>query len=167
MLEDYTKRVIMSNNRMNREISNPYTETYKVVTLSVMCIAVPVLFLIVVLKAGWIAASGFVIVIPAAPFFVAWIYKLCRVEIEDAGIFAARPTLGGKKVVFIPFNQIEGVSQHFLQRGRPETVTIRLKTGTELGKIIRFVPERRFLPFREHPIVKELKEMIESRKNVA
>jgi hypothetical protein len=96
---------------------------------------------------------------------VYWAFKIKQVILTEKGLVIFHIHFGNRREIFVPFENIESVSQRFYQRSNLETVSINLKKITEFGSTIIFMPKIRFLGVFEHPIVGELNQVIEqSRK---
>jgi hypothetical protein len=61
------------------------------------------------------------------------------------------------KEIAIPLSNIYDVTENFWLNTHP--VTIHLKSPSEFGGRIVFMPKTRFLFFSSHPVVKELKQL--------
>lgn len=98
------------------------------------------------------------IVLPIGFLAIRWAFKLRLVEANENGLIIWDSNFGTN--IFVPFSNIESVTQRFWQRSNSETVTITFIEPTEFGKKIKFMPISRFFPFFEHPIVNELNLLI-------
>jgi hypothetical protein len=94
--------------------------------------------------AGWIVGTIF-------------IYRECarlkRVRIEDSAIYVSNYL----KEIRIPFNAIADVTENRWLNIHP--VTIHLRSATEFGDRITFMPKIRIFSWRSHPVVAELREL--------
>jgi hypothetical protein len=123
---------------------------------------------------GWISFMGIgallaltkLTVEPTAALFVvgwligsSWLYRfasrLKRVALDDNYLYIS----DYKKEIQLPLSSIEAVGENFLTN--PKQVTITLRSPSEFGRKIAFVPERKqFDAFRFHPVVEQLREII-------
>jgi hypothetical protein len=82
------------------------------------------------------------------------VMKYMAVSIADNFLYVSNYM----KEISIPLSNVEDVTEIVWLRGHP--VTIHLKTGSEFGKKITFMPQTRgFNFFSSHPVVAELKEL--------
>lgn len=142
-----------------RRISSKATFAYK--------IGVPVLYLIVVLVVGLMSPIGDAIKSDEIPAFVYiaaclpllavayWVFfPLKNISIADEGLVVT----GIKKKIVVRFVDIERVSRSVLQN--PETIFLHLKSDSDFGRRISFMPEVRFWRFSEHPTYVELQRIV-------
>ena len=96
----------------------------------------------------WIAGSAFFL----------WDSVRLKVVSVDENVLYVSNYL---KEIVIPLSQIYDVTENFWLNTHP--VTIHLKSRSEFGHRIVFMPKTRFLFFTSHPVVKELKQLAKSR----
>jgi len=87
-----------------------------------------------------------------------------QIEIDDKGMYFSTGYFTSKREIFVPFAQIDSVSQNYFMRGNPEFVTIKLLSPGVFGDKVRFIPKWRFFPLLRHPIVEELNQTITGNK---
>jgi hypothetical protein len=92
---------------------------------------------------------------------VYWAFKIKQVVLTEKGLLIFHIHFGKRMEMFVPFENIENISQKFYQRSNIETVSIKLNKITEFGSKIVFMPKIRFLGIFEHPIVGELNQVVE------
>jgi hypothetical protein len=145
---------------MEREISSSLTGFYKLLALFAFCIVLPMFVIGIVIRVGW--GGLFVILFwgPFAAIIIWWTLRISKVEIRESGLFISRNNFRRRIEVLVPFENIDYADQHFFQRNSgAETVTIKLKEETELGRTIKFIPKYRPFSFFEHPVVREINEL--------
>ena len=101
----------------------------------------------------------FIIFWPAMAVWILWgANRLKWVSIEQNYIYAA----GFRKEIRIPLSEVYRVEASYMRN--PKEITLRLKTPTEFGRKIVFVPQQRFFESIRggHPLVDELRSMIEA-----
>ena len=79
------------------------------------------------------------------------IMRLKTISVDDHNLYIANFT----KEISVPLSEIFNVTQTRWPRWR--LVTIHLKSTSEFGNKIAFIPKARFLDFGQHPVVRELK----------
>ena len=94
--------------------------------------------------AGWVAGITFMYWACA---------RLKRVRVEDSAIFVSNYL----KEIRIPFDAIAAVTENRWINTHP--ITIHLRSATEFGDRIIFMPKIRIFGWRSHPVVTELREM--------
>jgi hypothetical protein len=99
-------------------------------------------------KWGFLAASV------AGTIFVYWgCARLKRVRIEDSAIYVSNYL----KEIRIPFDAVADVTENCWINIHP--VTIHLRSASEFGDRITFMPKVRIFSWRSHPVVAELREL--------
>lgn len=101
----------------------------------------------------------FIILWPAAIAWLLWFaYRLKWVSVDESFVYAA----GLRKEIRIPLSEIDRVEASYMRR--PKQITLWLKSPSEFGRKIVFVPRQRlFEGIREgHPLVEELKAMVQA-----
>jgi hypothetical protein len=94
--------------------------------------------------AGWIAGT----------IFIYWgCVRLKRVRINDSAIYVSNYL----KEIRIPFDAVASVTEIRWINIHP--VTIHLRSATEFGDRITFMPKIRIFNWRSHPVVEELREL--------
>src|SRR5438552_17309498 len=97
-----------------------------------------------VFQAAWIAGT----------IFIYWgCVRLKRVRIEDSAIYVSNYL----KEIRIPFDAVADVTENRWLNIHP--VTIHLRSATEFGDRITFMPKIRIFSWRSHPVVAELREL--------
>jgi len=90
-----------------------------------------------------------------------WLYmRLKTIDVDDHNLYISNFT----KEISLPLSEILNVTQNRWLRG--ELVTIHLKSASEFGKKILFLPRFRFFPFGQHPVVRELKALAKKASTV-
>lgn len=93
---------------------------------------------------GWIAGT----------IFIYWgCVRLKRVRINDSAIYVSNYL----KEIRIPFDAVASVTEIRWINIHP--VTIHLRSATEFGDRITFMPKIRIFNWRSHPVVEELREL--------
>ena len=147
---------------MRREISSQMTAVNKLASLLIFGVGMP-FFLFANFPFGNFHAGdlfNFLFWSAVSIAIVYWSWHFKQVDLADHGLFIYQVNFGHRKEIFVPFRDIENVSQKFWQRSSMETVTIEFVAPSEFGKKIKFYPKSRFLPLLEHPIVSELNKLI-------
>ena len=94
--------------------------------------------------AAWIAGT----------IFIYWTCgRLKRVRIDDSAIYASNYV----KEIRIPFDAVGDVTENRWINIHP--VTIHLRSTTEFGESIIFMPKMRIFNWRSHPVIAELREL--------
>jgi hypothetical protein len=85
--------------------------------------------------------------------------RLKKVAVDDRHLYVSNYV----REIAIPLSDIESVSESWLIQ--PKLIYVRLKAKSLFGRKIVFAPPvRRFSQFRPHPVVDELKQMIQPRR---
>jgi hypothetical protein len=103
----------------------------------------------------------FIIFWPALAAWILWsAYRLKWVSVDEAFVYVS----GLKKEIQIPWSNIDKVESS--EWARPKEITLWLKSPSEFGQKIVFVPRQRFFEGVRsgHPIVDELRARVESEK---
>ena len=95
----------------------------------------------------WIAGSA---------FFLWDSFRLKAVSVDENLLYVSNYL----KEIAIPLSHIYDVTENVWLNTHP--VTIHLKSPSEFGGRIVFMPKTRFLFFSSHPVVKELKQLAKS-----
>jgi len=105
----------------------------------------------------------FLLVWIAASVFICWsCIRLKEVSVDDDFLYVSNYL----KEVSIPLSEIYDVTENMWVNIHP--VTIHLKSPSEFGdKIVFMPPTRYFAFFSSHPVVKELKELARSKNKAA
>jgi|ERR1044072_2733873 hypothetical protein len=96
------------------------------------------------------------------PVITAWVLwfasRLKWVSVDEGSIYAA----GFRREIQIPLSEVNSVEASYMQR--PKQITLWLKSPSEFGRKIVFVPQQRlFESMREgHPLVEELEAMVKA-----
>ena len=100
---------------------------------------------------GWMIASGYLI----------WFGRRLKVvSIDEEFIYVSQ----GRKEIKIPLAHIEGVTENFW--ANPKLIKLKLNRPSELGMQIVFVPTRlSFAALRTHPVVEEIKRVVQLRRS--
>jgi hypothetical protein len=82
--------------------------------------------------------------------------RLKWVSVDESFVYVA----GFRKEIRIPLSEVERVEESSMQR--PKQITLRLKSPSEFGSKVVFVPRQRFFESirKGHPLVDELRAMI-------
>ena len=97
---------------------------------------------------------GFLAAWIAGTIFIYWTCaRLKRVRIDDSAIYASNYV----KEIRIPFDAVADVTENRWINIHP--VTIHLRSTTEFGECIIFMPKMRIFNRRSHPVVAELREL--------
>jgi hypothetical protein len=97
---------------------------------------------------------GFLAAWIAGTIFIYWgCARLKRVRIEDSAIYVSNYL----KEIRIPFDAVADVTENRWINIHP--VTIHLRSTTEFGDRITFMPKIRIFSWRSHPVVAELREL--------
>ena len=90
----------------------------------------------------------------AGAIFVYWsCVRLKAVSVDEHYLYVSNYL----KEIVIPLSEIEDVTENKWINIHP--VTVHLKSGSEFGQRIMFMPTVRFFGFGSHPVVNELKEL--------
>jgi hypothetical protein len=94
--------------------------------------------------AGWILGT----------LFIYWACaRLKKVRIDDSAIYVSNYL----KEIRVPFDAIAEVTENRWINIHP--VTIRLRSASEFGDRVTFMPKMRIFNWRSHPVVTELREL--------
>ena len=100
---------------------------------------------------------GVLIIFTVATWFE---IRLKTIDVDAHNLYISNFT----KEISLPLSEILNVTQNRWLRG--ELVTIHLKSPSEFGKKILFLPRSRFFPFGQHPVVRELKALAKKASTV-
>jgi len=97
---------------------------------------------------------GFLAAWIAGTIFIYWgCARLKKVRIEDSAIYVSNYL----KEIRIPFDAVADVTENRWINIHP--VTIHLRSATEFGDRITFMPKIRIFSWQSHPVVAELQEL--------
>ena len=97
---------------------------------------------------------GFLAAWIAGTIFIYWACaRLKRVRIEDSAIYVSNYV----KEIRIPFDAVANVTENRWINIHP--VTIHLRSATDFGDRITFMPKICIFSWRSHPVVAELREL--------
>ena len=100
---------------------------------------------------GWIIASG---------YLICFARRLKFVSIDEDFIYVSQ----FRNEIKIPLVDIQQVKENFM--ARPKLITLTLNPPSEFGRKIVFVPAPLLLgAFRKHPIVEEIKRLVQRRRS--
>ena len=140
---------------MRRVISSGWTMLFKVVvplTLAAISIVLVLGLFAYSSKPPGDAVVGTLLTLGATVFFCWWGARLKRVSVDDRNLYVSNWI----KEVSIPLCEIDSVDD--LQGGC--RVIVRLKVRSEFGRTILFWATWKPILFRTHPIVEELRQLI-------
>ena len=100
---------------------------------------------------------GFLAAWIAGTILICWnCGRLKKVRIEDSAIYVSNYL----KEIRIPFDAVADVTENRWISIHP--VTIHLRSATEFGDRITFMPKIRFFGWRSHPVVAELRQLADA-----
>ena len=139
---------------MERKISSPFTEFFKVYTILGMIVLSFIIFGLI------FSGNGFPVFLLAAlglSLFLAFDYwRMKEVEMTDAGLIVTERFFFTQKSIFVPFEQIESVNNSLWWLGNKKRTTVKFLEETEFGKEIVFVC-RGFTRVNQAIVMEELK----------
>lgn len=148
---------------MKKYLSVPATYFFKII-FPILWIAIVVGFYLVISfseRRNEIQPFGYWVIVTVITLLILrWSFNLKRVQIDENNLYVSN----FRQEVTIPLNQVEEVTQNFLQRGNIETITITLKNECALGKKFTFIPCMRFWNIGKHPLVSEIQKKVDSAK---
>lgn len=147
---------------MERRISSPFTEFFKVYTILAIIVFFYILF-------GFVSSGGgfplFLLAAMGLSLFLAYDYwRMKEVEMTDEGLILTERFFFTQKSVFVPFEQIESVSNRLWWLGNKKRTTVKFLEKTEFGKEIVFVCCG-FTRVNQAIVMKELKRVALANKN--
>jgi hypothetical protein len=145
---------------MRRVISSSYTIVFKLlVPLMLVSLSILLVFSLFAYTPNLPsnALIGTLLLVVATTFFCWWGARLKRVSVDDENLYASNWI----KEISIPISEIVAVDA--LPGGG--LVTIRLKARSEFGRNILFLAKWQPLLFSSHPILDELRQLINQKQN--
>jgi hypothetical protein len=86
--------------------------------------------------------------------------RLKTIDVDDHNLYIGNFT----KEISVPLSEILNVTPKRWPRW--QVVTIHLKSSSEFGNKIEFIPKARFFAFGQHPVVRELKALAKKASTV-